>query len=93
MFVTVIHRIHDPEGFQAAEAKALEAGLPAHVALPIHAGDQRSRTRHLLLGRRIGRRRARGSVMDGRSDAPLAVHVDGGTCPTSDWRFISWSAE
>ncbi len=37
MFVTVIHRIHDPEGFQAAEAKALEAGLPAHVALPIHA--------------------------------------------------------
>jgi hypothetical protein len=37
MFVTVIHRIHDPEGFQAAEAKAMEAGLPASVALPIHA--------------------------------------------------------
>ncbi len=37
MFVTVIHHIHDPEGFQAAEAKALEAGLPATVALPIHA--------------------------------------------------------
>jgi hypothetical protein len=37
MFVTVIHKIHDPEGFQAAEAKALEAGLPTHVALPIHA--------------------------------------------------------
>jgi hypothetical protein len=37
MFVTVIHRIHDPEGFQAAEAKALEAGLPGHVGLPIHA--------------------------------------------------------
>ena len=37
MFVTVIHRIHDPEGFQKAEAKALEAGLPSHVALPIHA--------------------------------------------------------
>src|SRR5688572_17409518 len=37
MFVTVIHRIHDPEGFQAAEAKALEAGLPPHLALPIHA--------------------------------------------------------
>jgi hypothetical protein len=43
MFVTVIHRIHDPESFQAAEAKALEAGLPANVALPIHAstGDHR----------------------------------------------------
>ena len=37
MFVTVIHRIHDPEGFQAAEVKALEAGLPSSVALPIHA--------------------------------------------------------
>ncbi|HEV2993362.1 MAG TPA: hypothetical protein VG012_03030 [Acidimicrobiia bacterium] len=37
MFVTVIHRIHDPEGFQAAEAKALEAGLPTSVALPVHA--------------------------------------------------------
>lgn len=37
MFVTVIHRIHDPEGFQAAEVKALEAGLPASVALPVHA--------------------------------------------------------
>ena len=37
MFVTVIHRIHDPKGFQEAEAKALEAGLPAGVALPIHA--------------------------------------------------------
>jgi hypothetical protein len=38
MFVTMIHRIHDPEGFQAAEAKALEAGLPSHVALPIRTG-------------------------------------------------------
>jgi len=37
MFVSVIHRIHDPEGFQKAEEKALEAGLPTSVALPIHA--------------------------------------------------------
>ena len=37
MFVTVIHRIPDPKGFQEAEAKAMEAGLPGHVALPIHA--------------------------------------------------------
>jgi len=43
MFVTVIHRIHDPEGFQAAEDKALETGLPSSVALPIHAatGDHK----------------------------------------------------
>lgn len=37
MFVTVLHHIHDPEGFVAAEEKALEAGLPPGVALPIHA--------------------------------------------------------
>lgn len=40
MFVTVIHHITDPEGFEAAEARALEAGLPSHVALPIHAATQ-----------------------------------------------------
>jgi len=37
LVVTVIHPIHDPKGFEAAEAKELEAGLPSHVALPIHA--------------------------------------------------------
>ncbi len=37
MFVTVLHHIHDPKGFEAAEAKALEAGIPPGVALPIHA--------------------------------------------------------
>jgi hypothetical protein len=40
MFVTVIHRIHDPKGFQEAEAKALEAGLPTSVALPVHAATR-----------------------------------------------------
>ncbi len=40
MFVTVIHKIHDPEGFEKAEAKALEGGLPASVALPIHAATK-----------------------------------------------------
>jgi hypothetical protein len=39
VFVTVLHHIQDPEGFQAAEARALEGGLPAHVALPIHAAS------------------------------------------------------
>ena len=37
MFVTVLHHIHDPEGFQAAEQRALENGLPAGMRLPIHA--------------------------------------------------------
>lgn len=40
MFVAVIHHIHDPEGFQAAEQKALEAGLPPQIRLPIHASSQ-----------------------------------------------------
>jgi len=40
VFVTVIHRIHDPEGFRTAEANALEAGLPDGVALPIHAASR-----------------------------------------------------
>jgi hypothetical protein len=40
VFVAVIHRIHDPEGFQAAETQALESGLPDGVTLPIHAGTR-----------------------------------------------------
>jgi hypothetical protein len=40
MFVTVIHRIHDPKGFQAAEKKALEQGLPPGVKLPVHAATK-----------------------------------------------------
>jgi hypothetical protein len=44
MFVTVLHHITDPLGFEAAEAKAIEAGLPANVALPIHAATPDHRT-------------------------------------------------
>jgi hypothetical protein len=44
MFVGVIHHINDPVGFEAAEAKALEQGLPPNVALPIHAATPDHRT-------------------------------------------------
>ncbi len=37
MFVVVIQRIHDREGFQSAKTKALAAGFPEGVALPVHA--------------------------------------------------------
>ena len=37
MYVGVIHRISDPAGFEAAEAKALEQGLPPGLTLPIHS--------------------------------------------------------
>ncbi len=37
MYVGVIHRISDPEGFEAAEQKALETGLPEGFSLPINA--------------------------------------------------------
>ena len=70
MFVTVIHRIHDPAGFQAAEAKALEAGLPATVALPVHAstGDHK-------LGI---------CIWEGKSVDAVRVVVEGAVGPFSD---------
>jgi hypothetical protein len=37
MHVGVIHRISDPEAFEQAEQKALEAGLPQEFQLPVHA--------------------------------------------------------
>ena len=37
MHVGVIHHISDPERFEAAEQRALEAGLPEGFSLPIHA--------------------------------------------------------
>jgi hypothetical protein len=44
MFVGVIHHISDPAGFEAAEAQALEQGLPPNVALPVHAATPDHRT-------------------------------------------------
>jgi len=37
MHIGVIHRISDPDGFEQAEQKALEAGLPEGFGLPVHA--------------------------------------------------------
>ncbi len=37
MHVAVIHRISDPEAFEQAEEKALQAGLPDGLGLPVHA--------------------------------------------------------
>ncbi len=37
MHVGVIHRISNPEAFEQAEQKALEAGLPDGIGLPVHA--------------------------------------------------------
>ena len=37
MHVSVIHRISDPEAFEQAEQKALEAGLPEGFGLPVRA--------------------------------------------------------
>ena len=44
MFVSVLHHISDPAGFEAAETKALQQGLPPQVALPIHAATPDHRT-------------------------------------------------
>jgi hypothetical protein len=42
MFVGVIHRIHDPEGFRAAQvqAQAPSARWPQGVALPVNAASR-----------------------------------------------------
>ncbi len=37
MYVSVIHRVSDPEGFMKAEDEAIAAGLPEGFSLPIHA--------------------------------------------------------
>ncbi|HWC27998.1 MAG TPA: hypothetical protein VG474_15515 [Solirubrobacteraceae bacterium] len=37
MHVGVIHRISDPEAFEQAEEKALEAGLPEGFGLPVRS--------------------------------------------------------
>jgi hypothetical protein len=37
MYVTVIHRVSDPEAFMKAEDEAIAAGLPEEFSLPIHA--------------------------------------------------------
>ncbi len=44
MYVGVIHHIHDPEGFQAAEQSALQAGLPSGFSLPVHTASPDHRT-------------------------------------------------
>jgi hypothetical protein len=37
MHVIAIHHIHDPAGFQQAEAEALKQGIPEPFKLPIRA--------------------------------------------------------
>ena len=44
MFVGVLHHINDPAGFEAAETRAIEQGLPPNIALPIHAATPDHRT-------------------------------------------------
>jgi hypothetical protein len=36
MYVTAIHHIHDPAGFQKAEAEATKKGIPPEFKLPIY---------------------------------------------------------
>lgn len=70
MFVTVIHRIHDPNGFQEAEATAMAGGLPAGVALPVHAA-----TRDHRLGV---------CIWEGESVAAVREVVEGAVGPYAD---------
>ena len=81
MFVTVIHQIHDPEGFQTAEAKALEAGLPAGRGAADPCSHDRSHASASASGK-ANRSTAVREVVEG-AVGPLAdneyfeMHVDG----------------
>ena len=79
MFVTVIHRIHDPEGFQKAEAKADEAGLPDGVALPIHAASR---------DHRLGI-----CVWEGESVAAVREVVEGAVGPFADNEYYEMDVD
>jgi hypothetical protein len=79
MFVSVIHHINDPEGFQAAEAKALEAGLPAGVALPVHAA-----TRDHQLGI---------CIWEGESVAAVRDVVEGAVGPYSKNEYFEMTVD
>ena len=79
MFVTVIHRIHDPEGFQAAEAKALEAGLPDGVVRPIHAASR---------DHRLGI-----CVWEGESVAAVRDVVEGAVGPFADNEYYEMEVD
>ena len=37
MYVSVIHRVSDPQAFMKAEDEAVAAGLPPGFSLPVHA--------------------------------------------------------
>jgi hypothetical protein len=79
MFVTVIHRIHDPEGFQNAEATAMEAGLPDGVALPIHAASR---------DHRLGI-----CVWEGESVAAVRDVVEGAVGPYADNEYYEMEVD
>jgi hypothetical protein len=79
VFVTVIHRIHDPEGFKAAEARALETGLPTGTTLSVHAA-----TRDHRLG--IG-------VWEGESVTAVRDVVEGSVGPFADSEYYEMEVE
>jgi hypothetical protein len=79
MFVTVIHRIHDPEGFQAAEAKAMEGGLPGSVALPVHAATP---------DHRLGV-----CIWEGESVAAVREVVEGAVGPYADNEYAEMQVD
>ena len=79
MFVAVIHRIHDPKGFLEAEANALEGGLPASVALPVHAAAR---------DHRLGI-----CIWEGESVAAVREVVEGAVGPYADNEYAEMEVD
>jgi hypothetical protein len=79
MFVIVIHRIHDREGFQAAEAEAVATGLPEGTAMPVHAASR---------DRRLGV-----SVWEGTSVTAVRDVVEGVVGPFADNEYYEMEVD
>jgi hypothetical protein len=79
MFVAVIHHIHDPEGFRAAETRARAAGLPDGVALPVNAASR---------DRRVGI-----CVWEGESVTAVRDIVEGTVGPFADNEYYEMDVE
>ena len=79
MFVGVIHHIHDPDGFRAAQAKARAAGMPEGFALAISAT---SRDRRIGIG-----------VWEGESVTAVRDVVEGAVGPFADNEYYEMEVD
>jgi hypothetical protein len=79
MFVAVIQRVHDPDGFRAAEGELPAAGSPQAVTRSVRAG---SRDRRLVI-----------SVWEGESVTAVREVVERSVGPFADSEYYEMEVE